>query len=45
MSLYERYYAELDPKGTGVVSAADGAKFMKRSGLSDVILGKVRIRI
>lgn len=32
---------QVDPTGSGRVAAADAALFLKRSGLADLILGKV----
>ncbi|KAL7387134.1 hypothetical protein ABVT39_018765 [Epinephelus coioides] len=39
--VYENYYRQLDPLGTGKVSAGDAAQFLKKSGLSDSTLGKI----
>uniref|UniRef100_A0A8C8M0B9 Epidermal growth factor receptor pathway substrate 15 n=1 Tax=Oncorhynchus tshawytscha TaxID=74940 RepID=A0A8C8M0B9_ONCTS len=39
--VYEKYYKQVDPSGSGQVAAADGALFLKRSGLADLVLGKV----
>lgn len=39
--VYEAYYRSLDPKNTNVIQAMDAAKFLKKSGLSDVILSRV----
>lgn len=33
---------QVDPTGSGRVGAADAALFLKRSGLADLVLGKVR---
>lgn len=33
---------QVDPTGSGRVAAADAALFLKRSGLADLVLGKVR---
>lgn len=33
---------QADPTGSGRVAAADAALFLKRSGLADLVLGKVR---
>ncbi|XP_042354198.1 epidermal growth factor receptor substrate 15-like 1 isoform X3 [Plectropomus leopardus] len=38
---YESYYRQLDPVGTGKISAGDAAQFLKKSGLSDSTLGKI----
>uniref|UniRef100_A0A673FYQ5 Epidermal growth factor receptor substrate 15-like n=1 Tax=Sinocyclocheilus rhinocerous TaxID=307959 RepID=A0A673FYQ5_9TELE len=38
---YEKYYRQVDPSGSGQVGAADAALFLKRSGLTDLILGKI----
>ncbi|XP_068599520.1 epidermal growth factor receptor substrate 15 [Brachionichthys hirsutus] len=39
--LYDQYYRQVDPSSTGRVAAADAALFLKRSGLADLVLGKV----
>ncbi|KAI5610165.1 epidermal growth factor receptor substrate 15 isoform X1 [Silurus asotus] len=39
--VYDKYYRQVDPSGTGRVAAADAALFLKRSGLSDLVLGKI----
>ena len=39
---YEVYLKRLDPDGKGEIPALDAAKFLKKSGLSDELLGKVR---
>lgn len=39
--LYEALYQQIDPAGTGCVSAMEAAAFLKRSGLSDAILSKI----
>ena len=41
MDIYEAYYKGLDPKNTNQIEALDAAKFLKRSGLSDVMLSRV----
>uniref|UniRef100_A0A8C6UTQ7 Epidermal growth factor receptor substrate 15-like 1 n=1 Tax=Neogobius melanostomus TaxID=47308 RepID=A0A8C6UTQ7_9GOBI len=38
---YENYYRQLDPLNTGKISAGDAAQFLKKSGLSDITLGKI----
>uniref|UniRef100_A0A8C5K1Z7 Epidermal growth factor receptor pathway substrate 15-like 1 n=1 Tax=Jaculus jaculus TaxID=51337 RepID=A0A8C5K1Z7_JACJA len=38
--LYESYYKQVDPAHTGRVGASEAALFLKKSGLSDIILGK-----
>uniref|UniRef100_A0A671VE83 Epidermal growth factor receptor pathway substrate 15 n=1 Tax=Sparus aurata TaxID=8175 RepID=A0A671VE83_SPAAU len=35
------YYRQVDPTGSGRVAAADAALFLKRSGLADLVLGKI----
>ncbi|PNI50758.1 EPS15L1 isoform 12, partial [Pan troglodytes] len=40
-SLYESYYKQVDPAHTGRVGASEAALFLKKSGLSDIILGKI----
>lgn len=42
MEVYEAYYRALDPKNTNMIQAMDAAKFLKKSGLSDVVLSRVR---
>uniref|UniRef100_A0A8C7QW97 Epidermal growth factor receptor pathway substrate 15 n=1 Tax=Oncorhynchus mykiss TaxID=8022 RepID=A0A8C7QW97_ONCMY len=39
--LYDKYYRQVDPSGSGRVAAADAALFLKRSGLADLVLGKI----
>uniref|UniRef100_A0A4W6G243 Epidermal growth factor receptor pathway substrate 15 n=1 Tax=Lates calcarifer TaxID=8187 RepID=A0A4W6G243_LATCA len=39
--IYDKYYRQVDPTGSGRVAAADAALFLKRSGLADLILGKI----
>ncbi|XP_026202317.1 epidermal growth factor receptor substrate 15 isoform X2 [Anabas testudineus] len=39
--IYDKYYRQVDPTGSGWVSAADAALFLKRSGLADLVLGKI----
>lgn len=41
MDVYEAYYRGLDPKNTNQIGALDAAKFLKKSGLSDVVLSRV----
>lgn len=36
---------QVDPTGSGRVAAADAALFLKRSGLADLVLGKVKKRV
>ncbi|KAJ7308261.1 hypothetical protein JRQ81_008788 [Phrynocephalus forsythii] len=40
-SLYEAYYKQVDPAGTGRIGAGDAALFLKKSGLPDAILSKI----
>ncbi|XP_063472283.1 epidermal growth factor receptor substrate 15-like 1 isoform X11 [Symphalangus syndactylus] len=40
-SLYESYYKQVDPAYTGRVGASEAALFLKKSGLSDIVLGKI----
>lgn len=40
-AIYEAYYRLLDPKGLGTIEAMVAAKFLKKSGLSDVVLSRV----
>ncbi|CAI9620134.1 unnamed protein product, partial [Staurois parvus] len=39
--LYETYYKQVDPSHTGRVGPSEAALFLKKSALSDVILGKI----
>ncbi|XP_078411747.1 epidermal growth factor receptor substrate 15-like 1 isoform X15 [Cetorhinus maximus] len=39
--VYETYYRQVDPAHTGKVGPNEAALFLKKSGLSDVILGKI----
>ncbi|XP_020952328.1 epidermal growth factor receptor substrate 15 isoform X7 [Sus scrofa] len=39
--LYEKYYRQVDSGSTGRVLASDAAVFLKKSGLPDLILGKI----
>ncbi|XP_053286661.1 epidermal growth factor receptor substrate 15 isoform X4 [Pleuronectes platessa] len=39
--IYDKYYRQVDPTGSGRVTAADAALFLKRSGLADLVLGKI----
>lgn len=39
---YEVYYKRLDPEGKGEIGAMQAASFLKKSGLPDDVLGKVR---
>ncbi|XP_036303141.1 epidermal growth factor receptor substrate 15 isoform X3 [Pipistrellus kuhlii] len=38
---YEKYYRQVDTANTGRVLASDAAAFLKKSGLPDLILGKI----
>ncbi|XP_056646712.1 epidermal growth factor receptor substrate 15-like 1 isoform X3 [Diorhabda sublineata] len=40
-AIYEAYYNVVDPKGYGTVGGMEAARFLKKSGLSDVILSKI----
>lgn len=40
--IYEAYYKQIDPKNVGTIEAMTSAKFLKKSGLSDVVLSRVR---
>lgn len=44
MTQYEVYYKRLDPQSKNEIGAMDAAKFLKQSGLSDEILGKVSLK-
>ncbi|KAJ3599633.1 hypothetical protein NHX12_033589 [Muraenolepis orangiensis] len=39
--VYDKYYRQVDPAGSGLVAAAEAALFLKRSGLADLVLGKI----
>lgn len=39
--IYDKYYRQVDPTNSGRVAAPDAAVFLKRSGLADLILGKI----
>ncbi|XP_039984246.1 epidermal growth factor receptor substrate 15 isoform X2 [Xiphias gladius] len=39
--IYDKYYRQVDPTSSGRVAAADAALFLKRSGLADLVLGKI----
>ncbi|KPP74788.1 hypothetical protein Z043_106025, partial [Scleropages formosus] len=39
--VYDKYYRQVDPSGCGHVTATDAAVFLKKSGLTDLILGKI----
>ncbi|XP_030063097.1 epidermal growth factor receptor substrate 15 isoform X2 [Microcaecilia unicolor] len=39
--VYEKYYRQVDSGNTGKVLASDAAVFLKTSGLTDLILGKI----
>ncbi|KAK7503998.1 hypothetical protein BaRGS_00004730 [Batillaria attramentaria] len=39
--VYEAYYKQVDPKGTGSIGALDAATFMKKSGLKDTVLSQI----
>lgn len=39
--IYEKYYRQVDTGNTGRVLASDAAAFLKKSGLPDLILGKI----
>lgn len=42
-AIYEAYYKQLDPKGQGTIEAMVAAKFLKKSGLSDVVLSRASV--
>lgn len=42
-AIYEAYYKQLDPKGLGTIEAMVAAKFLKKSGLSDVVLSRASV--
>ncbi|XP_038108715.1 epidermal growth factor receptor substrate 15-like 1 isoform X2 [Culex quinquefasciatus] len=39
--IYEAYYKQLDPKESNEIGALEAAKFLKKSGLSDVVLSRI----
>ncbi|XP_051950285.1 epidermal growth factor receptor substrate 15 isoform X1 [Xyrauchen texanus] len=39
--VYEKYYQQVDPSGSGRVAAGDAALFLKKSSLADLVLGKI----
>ncbi|XP_038269188.1 epidermal growth factor receptor substrate 15 isoform X2 [Dermochelys coriacea] len=39
--VYEKYYRQVDSSNTGRVVASDAAAFLKKSGLTDLVLGKI----
>lgn len=41
IDVYEAYYRALDPKSTNQIGAMEAAGFLKKSGLSDVVLSRV----
>ncbi|KAL7034393.1 hypothetical protein ACKWTF_007946 [Chironomus riparius] len=41
IDIYEAYYRAVDPKGTNQIGALEAAGFLKKSGLSDVVLSRV----
>ncbi|XP_076341395.1 uncharacterized protein LOC143241949 isoform X2 [Tachypleus tridentatus] len=41
VALYEALYQQVDPAGIGCVGAVEAAEFLKKSGLSDTVLGKI----
>ncbi|XP_039484310.1 epidermal growth factor receptor substrate 15-like 1 isoform X3 [Drosophila santomea] len=41
IGVYEAYYKLIDPKSTGAIEAMTAAKFLKKSGLSDVVLSRI----
>ncbi|CAH0550922.1 unnamed protein product [Brassicogethes aeneus] len=40
-AIYEAYYNVVDPKGFGSIGGLEAARFLKKSGLSDVMLSKI----
>lgn len=39
--IYEACYNLVDPNGTGLIGGLEAARFLKRSGLSDVVLSRI----
>lgn len=42
-AIFEAYLQKMDPKSTGVIEAMAAATFLKKSGLSDVVLSRVSV--
>ncbi|XP_025889844.1 epidermal growth factor receptor substrate 15 isoform X1 [Nothoprocta perdicaria] len=40
-AVYEKFYRQVDSANTGRVLASDAAVFLKKSGLTDLVLGKI----
>ncbi|XP_065673561.1 epidermal growth factor receptor substrate 15-like 1 isoform X7 [Hydra vulgaris] len=40
-SVYETYFRQANPSGSGIISAIDAAAFLKKSGLPEVVLHKI----
>ncbi|XP_060083645.1 uncharacterized protein LOC132562884 [Ylistrum balloti] len=41
IGIYEGYYKQADPNGTGSIGALDAASFLKKSGLKDTVLSQI----
>lgn len=41
LPVYEAYYNQIDPQNTGTIAPLDAARFLKKSKLSDIVLGKI----
>lgn len=39
--IYEAYYMQVDPNNQGTIGALEAARFLKKSKLSDIVLGKI----
>lgn len=39
--IYEAYYQQVDPNNQGTIGALEAARFLKKSKLSDIVLGKI----
>ena len=39
--IYEAYYQQIDPNNQGIIGAFEAAHFLKKSKLSDIVLGKI----
>lgn len=39
--IFDAYLRQIDPKNVGTIEAMVAAKFLKKSGLSDVVLSRV----
>ncbi len=42
-AIFEAYLQKMDPKSSGIIEAMAAATFLKKSGLSDVVLSRVSL--